>query len=201
LTWYKHWSKMKTILKISLLTLTLSLAGCDLFQVRDPQNPNEPKSSYKDPFEPKDVIQNLVNAFKDKNANDYRKNFSTGLPLVNRDFSFVPSGNVLVNFPSDWYVDEEFQYFNNLVTRTPKDFPIFLSFTDEVYDVRADSAIYSAKYSISVPVANSAPRLYEGSLKMTMTTNIKAAWIIYYWEDFAKQGSKSWSELKIEFYL
>lgn len=192
---------MKTYLKILLITFLVTLAACDLFQVRDPADPREPKSSYRVPFEPKVVIQNLINAFKDKNANDYKQNFSTGLPLVNRDFFFAPSGNVLSIFPTDWYVDEEFQYFNNLVSRSPQDVPITLSFTDEVYDVRADSSIYSAKYFLSVPVLNSEPKVYEGSLKFTMTTDINAVWIIYFWEDIAKQGSKSWSELKIEFYL
>lgn len=192
---------MKTHSKILSLTFLIALAGCDLFQVRDPEDPTETKSSYRVPVEPKDVIQNLINAFIDKNPNDYKKNFSTGLPLVNRDFFFAPSGNVSTIFPTDWYVDEEFQYFNNLVTRSQQDVPITLSFTDEVYDIRADSSIYSAKYFLSVPVLNSEPNVYKGSLKFSMTTDINAAWIIYFWEDVAEQGSKSWSELKIEFYL
>jgi hypothetical protein len=191
---------MKIYWKILLLSFLLSLAACDLFQVRDPEDPSETKSSYRVPVEPKDVIQNLINAFNDKNANDYKKNFSTGLPLVNRDFFFIPSGNVLSSFPTDWYVDEEFQYFNNLITRSPQDIPITLSFTDEQYDIRADSTIYSAKYFLNVPALNSAPKVYEGSLKFTMTTDFNDAWVIYFWEDIAKQDYKSWSELKIEFY-
>ncbi|OGU69680.1 MAG: hypothetical protein A2W30_00375 [Ignavibacteria bacterium RBG_16_36_9] len=191
---------MKIYWKILLLSFLLSLAACDLFQVRDPEDPSETKSSFRVPVEPKDVIQNLINAFNDKNANDYKKNFSTGLPLVNRDFFFIPSGNVLSSFPTDWYVDEEFQYFNNLIIRSPQDIPITLSFTDEQYDIRADSTIYSAKYFLNVPALNSAPKVYEGSLKFTMTTDFNDAWVIYFWEDIAKQDYKSWSELKIEFY-
>jgi hypothetical protein len=191
---------MKTFWKILLLIFLGTLAACDLFQVREPENPSETKSSYRVPVEPNDVIQNLINAFKDKNPNDYKKNFSTGLPLVNRDFFFVPSGNVLTSFPADWYVNEEFQYFNNIVSRSPKDIPITLSFTDEVYDIRADSSIYSAKYYLSIPVLNSNPNIYEGNLKFSMIRDINAAWVIYYWEDIAIQDSKSWSELKIAFY-
>jgi len=191
---------MKIYWKILLLSFLLSLAACDLFQVREPEDPSQTKSSYRVPVEPKDVIQNLINSFKDKNPNDYKKNFSTGLPLVNRDFFFIPSGNVLSSFPTDWYVDEEFQYFNNLITRSPQDIPITLSFTDEQYDIRADSTIYSAKYFLNVPALNSAPKVYEGSLKFTMTTDFNDAWVIYFWEDIAKQDYESWSELKIEFY-
>jgi len=191
---------MKTSWKILLITSSLTISACDLFQVRDPEDPSQTKSSYRVPVEPKDVIQNLINSFKDKNPNDYKKNFSTGLPLVNRDFFFVPSGNVVSSFPTDWYVDEEFQYFNNVVSRSPQDIPITLSFTDEVFDIRADSSIYSAKYFLSLPVLNSEPRVFQGSLKFTMTTDINAAWVIYFWEDIADQESKSWSELKIAFY-
>lgn len=192
---------MKSFWKITVSLILITISGCDLFQVRDPENPDETKSSYRVPVEPKDVILNLINSFSDRNSNDYKKNFSTGLPLVSRDFFYVPSGNVTSIFPSDWYVDDEFQYFNNLLTRSPEDVPITLSFTEEVYDVRADSALYTAKYSISVPVNNSEPKLYQGSLKFTMTIDINSAWIIYFWEDIANQGLKSWSDLKIEFYL
>jgi len=188
-------------IKIFFFILVFGLTACDLFTVRDPESPTDTKSSYRVPFEPAGVIDNLKNAFKDKNSNDYKKNFSTGLPLVNRDFFFVPSANVFTSFPTDWYVEDEFQYFNNLVTRTPNNIPVSLSFSDEIFDIRADSSIYSAKYFISVPVLNSEPKIFEGSLKFSMTTDINSAWIIYFWEDIAKQGAKSWSELKLEFYL
>jgi hypothetical protein len=191
---------MNTCLKILSIILILILAGCDIFEVRNPENPSDPKSGYKVPFEPQDVIQNLISSFKDKNADDYKKNFAAA-PLANRDFFFVPSGNVLSSFPTEWTIDQEFQYFNNLITRTPADFPISLNFSNELYDVHADSTIYSADYSISVPVLNSEPKVYNGSLKFTMVTDINSAWVIYFWEDIAKAGSKSWSELKLEFYL
>ncbi len=35
---------------------------------------------------------------------------------------------------------------------------------------------------------------------LLMTTDIKSAWVIYYWEDIANAGySKSWSNLKSEY--
>lgn len=192
---------MKTSLSICFLSFFIIFQSCDIFESRDPQNPDEPKSSYTIPVEPTDVIENLKNSFKDKNSNDYKKNFSSGLPLVDRNFYFIPSSNVLNIFPTDWTIAQEFQYFNNLVIRVPQGIPIALTFSDEQYELQADSAVYSAKYFISVPVQNSVPKIYEGNLRLLMTTDIKSAWIIYYWEDIATQTSKSWSELKIEFYL
>jgi len=192
---------MNTIWKIIPIVLLLILGSCDIFEVRNPENPSETKSGYRVPVEPKDVIQNLISAFKDRNANDYKKNFAAGPPLVNRNFFYVPSADVISSFPENWTVEQEFQYFNNMITRTPQDVPITLTFSYESYDIRADSAIYSADYSISVPVFNSEPKIYNGSLKFTLVTDTNSAWVIYFWEDIAKPGATSWSELKSEFYL
>ncbi len=192
---------MKTSLSIWCFSFFLVLQACEIFESRDPQSPDESKSSYRVPIEPTDVIENLKNSFKDKNSNDYKKNFSSGSPLVDRNFYFIPSNNVINNFPIDWTISQEFQYFNNLVIRVPQDVPITLTFSDEQYELQADSAVYSAKYLISVPKQNSISVIYEGNLRFLMITDINAAWVIYYWEDIATQTSKSWSELKLEFYL
>lgn len=190
---------MKTTLSIWCFCLLIILQACDIFESREPENPNETKSSYRVPVEPTDVIGNLKNSFKDKNSNDYKKNFSSGSPLVDRNFYFVPSSNDLNIIPAEWTVAQEFQYFNNLVIQTPQDIPISLTLTEEQYDLQADSAIYAAKYFISVPVLNSVPVIYEGNLRFIMTTDINAAWVIYYWEDIANQDIKSWSNLKSEY--
>lgn len=192
---------MKSLIKILLLSVLLIIQSCELFESREPESPSETKSSYRVPVEPSDVIENLKNSFKDKNSNDYKKNFSSGLPLVNRNFYFLPSTNVVISFPNPWHVNDEFQYFNNMVIRVPKAIPIQLNFINEEYDLQADSAIYAAEYSISVPVQNAPPAVYSGNLRFIMATDINSAWVIYNWEDIAKQGFKSWSELKIEFYL
>jgi len=190
---------MKTCLLIGCFSFFIILQACDIFESREPENPNETKSSYRVPVEPTDVIENLKNSFKDKNSNDYKKNFSTGSPLVDRNFYFVPSSNDLNIIPADWTVAQEFQYFNNLVIQVPQNIPLTLTLTDEQYDLQADSAIYAAKYLISVPVQNSVPINYEGNLRFIMTTDINAAWVIYYWEDIANQDIKSWSNLKSEY--
>ena len=185
------------ILSISIIFI---IEACDIFDTREPESPSNTKSSFKTPVVPEDVIENLINSFSDKNANDYKKNFSSGLPLVNREFYFAPSGNVLTSFPESWDVDSEFQYFNNLITRISEDLPITLSLTQGQLDVMADSAIYTADYFLSVPDLTTGSRIFEGSLKFTLVTDINAAWVICYWEDNAKAESTTWSELKIEFY-
>ena len=73
---------MKSLIKIFLIFILLIFQACDLFESREPESPTETKSSYRVPVEPTDVIENLKNSFKDKNSNDYKKNFSSGSPLV-----------------------------------------------------------------------------------------------------------------------
>ncbi len=193
---------MKKLLKILITIVIISLSSCDIFEVRDPESPTDTRSGYIVPVQPTDIIQNLITAFSERNANDYKKSFAEGPPIVNRAFVFIPSGNVLSSFPPNWSINEEFQYFNNLISRTPEDIPINLSLVGEQINIQSDSAFYSAGYSISVPIQNGDPQIIEGSLKFTMTTDNNNTWVIYFWEDIAlpDPSKNSWSKLKIEYY-
>jgi len=191
---------MKSTSKILLITFIIQIQACDIFESREPESPDQTKSNYRTPVEPSDVIVNLINSFQDKNANDYQKNFSPGQPLFDKIFYFVPASDAQPNFPEPWTISQEFQYFNNLVISAPNEFPLQLIFTNEEYQLQADSAIFTATYTISVPVLNSEPESYEGNVKYFMAQS-NTIWAIYYWEDITKQSSQSWSILKREFYL
>lgn len=191
-------------MKITLIILLLALIfnyGCDIFETRDPEQPNSSRSNFEIPSEPQIVIQNLQNAFSDRNSDNYQKNFASGPPLVNKIFSFLPTSQALSSDPAlwaSWDVVSEFQYFNNLVTRVPEGLPITLLLSEEQYSPSIDSTIYTAKYFISIPNLTGDPEIYEGSLKFNMITDNQLAWVIHYWEDIAKENSSSWSNLKIE---
>ncbi len=191
---------MKKNYKI-LIVLLMYFQGCDLFVTRDAEQPDRSKSNYETPSEPRIVIQNLKNSFSDRNADNYKKNFALGPPLVSRNFFFLPTSQALSSDPNlwlSWNVESEFSYFKNLITRVSSDLPINISLTSENYSPLGDSTIYTAEYSISVPQLAGEPDIFEGSLKFNMITDNQAAWVIYYWEDIAKEGKKSWSDLKID---
>ena len=61
---------MKNYWKILLIIFIMTFASCDIFQVRDPEEPRDTRSGYRVPVQPSDVIQNLINAFNEKNSND-----------------------------------------------------------------------------------------------------------------------------------
>ncbi len=192
---------MKIPVKIFFLSALL-ISSCDIFETRDPEQPDRSRSNYETPSEPQIVIQNLQNAFSDRNSDNYKKNFALGPPYVDRFFSFLPTSNALSSNPSlwsSWNVESEFQYFRNLVTRVPDGLPIILSLSSENYSPLGDSTIYTAEYSINVPNLTGAPNIYEGSLKFSLITDNQSAWVIYYWEDISNDSS--WSDLKVEYNL
>jgi len=189
---------MKIILRILLLSAVF-IWGCDIFETRDPEQPDRSRSNYETPSEPQILIQNLKNSFSDKNADNYKKNFALGSPYVNRNFFYLPTSQALSSDPNlwaNWSVDNEFLYFKNLITRTAEELPITLSLFSENYSPFGDSTIYTAEYSINIPNLSGSPNIYKGNLKFSMITDNQAAWVIYYWEDISNEIS--WSDLKIE---
>jgi hypothetical protein len=182
---------------IYLILFMPFISGCDIFETRDAELPDQTRSNYTIPSERIILIQNLINSFSDKNSNNYIKTFSEP-GLTGKVFTFIPSSAALrFQIWDNWDLSDEIQYFNNLINDVPEDFPISLNFKNENYSpVIADSATYTAEYSILVPQLNSESLLYEGNLKFQMSRDAGGVWSVYYWEDNGVQGSTSWSELK-----
>jgi len=186
---------MKNIIIIlSLLLLT----ACDIFETRDAEDPEDSRSNYTTPSERKILIQNLVNSFSDKDADNYVKSF-TDPAFSNKPFFFLPTSSALQTWGNlwiDWNVDKEFQYFQNLITAAPEDLPIILSFTSEIYSPLGDSSDYTAEYFISIPQLNAEPINYSGNVKFSMVRDMRDTWAIYFWQDNAISEAHSWSDLK-----
>ena len=186
---------MKKFITISVL---LSLTACDIFNTRDAEDPEESRSNYTIPSEPEILIQNLINSFSDKDADNYVKSF-TDPAFSNKVFFFLPTSSALQTWSNlwiDWNVDAEFQYFQNLITAAPEDLPVTLGFTNEIYSPLGDSLNYTAEYFISVPQLNVEPLNYSGNIKFGMVRDMRDTWAIYFWQDNAISESQSWSDLK-----
>jgi len=184
--------------KFIIISVLFSLTACDIFNTRDAEEPEESRSNYTTPSEPEILIQNLINSFSDKDANNYVKSF-TDPAFSNKVFFFLPTSSALQtwsNLWTDWNVDKEFQYFQNLVTAAPEDVPVTLGFTHEIYSPLGDSLNYTAEYFISVPQLNAEPLNYRGNIKFGMVRDMRDTWAIYFWQDNAISESQSWSDLK-----
>ena len=185
---------------IIYIILTAFLVSCDLFQTRPPEGPDQSRSNYISPSEPKILIENIINSFSDKNADNYRKSFESNPTGI--AFTFVPTSSAQVTYQSiwlDWNIDSEFQYFKSAQTTVPSELPMTLSLSTEQGSfsvLGADSVKYNSKYSISIPQYNSNALNYQGNVEFTLIRDSRQIWVINYWKDYAIQDYSSWSDLK-----
>ena len=183
---------------VYILFLNL-FVGCELFTTRDAEPPDESRSNYEDAFERETVIQNLINAFSDKNTDDYIKCFSN-LNFINKPFQFIPSSTALTRYTVwyDWNLSSEAQSFNNMKTLVPDDFPVNLSLSSSANSFSAfgDSLIYTSEYFINVPQRNGDPLIFQGNVQFSMLRDSRSIWVIYFWKDNAFEDEPSWSDLK-----
>jgi hypothetical protein len=180
--------------------MLILLVGCDIFTTRDPEAPNESRSNYVDATERQIVIQNLINAFADKNVDDYLKSFSN-LNFINRPFLFIPSSTALTRYQTiwiDWNLTSEVQSFNNMKTLVPDELPVTLSLSSSPnsFSVFGDSLKYTSEYFINVPQRDGDPLNYEGNVEFSMIRDSRSIWVIYFWKDNAVGDEPSWSDLK-----
>jgi hypothetical protein len=191
------------VLYISLLITVFSLASCDLFETRDAETPDQPRSNFEQAIEPEIVLSNLVYSLQDRNVSNYIACFSDS-SYSGKSFTFSPSAGAASQYPelvNDWDKNSEEQYFNNLTTRIPDDAQITLTFTNDSYNQLGDSAIFTATYTLNVPQnENSIPTNYSGEMRLSLIRDSRSLWSIYYWLDIKKDENSSWSELKGRLY-
>jgi len=189
---------MKLIFTILLVILPL-ITGCDLFETREAQTPDQSRSNYQTASEPITLIQNIISSFADKDVVNYKNSFE--MSFSNKPFQFIPSSTALSRFQnvwSAWNIDSEVQYFNNMKTLVPDELPVTLSLSlsPESFSVLGDSVKYTSEYFLNVPQRDSDPLIFQGNLEFTMVRDSRSVWVIYFWKDNAIEDNPSWSDLK-----
>jgi hypothetical protein len=182
-----------------VLFFLLLFGGCDLFQTRDAQQPNQSRSNFQSAVTHDLVIQNLVNSMKDKNSRNYLACFS------DTSFLFLPSSGAASLYPSfatSWDKPKEDSYFRSLIGNTwfPENLEMTLDITFLDSSQQGNSFIYTASYILTVPFTTlSIPSIYQGNLKFYMKQDSQI-WSIYLWEDNKNTNLPSWSDLKGRMY-
>ncbi len=194
---------MKKIFFLTIILLPLS--ACDLFTTRDAENPDQTRSKFQPPVEPAIVIENLKSSLSDKNVQNYIACFVDTI-FADQTYNFSASSEAISLyqiFVQGWGLNEERRYFSSVTNRVPVDFPISLSLSNENYSsLSGDSLVYSATYSLNLPVSSSdpVPQNYAGNLQFNMLRDSRSEWVIYFWKDTKSESLPSWSELKGSFY-
>ncbi len=177
------------------------IMACSLFDTRNPEEPSEDNGTFVPPSTPGIVIENVVNAFENKNVNNYAACFS------NAKFKFTPSVEVAARYPSlfeNWTVDSEKQCFTNAIAAMNKESKPILSILNRDFDfISQDSAVLVSEYIINCEFLNaSISKNFTGKAIFTIMPETDGLWRIAAWQDFQLAGDTnkdSWSSLKAYF--
>jgi hypothetical protein len=182
------------------LALGLLVAGCGLFQTRDPESPvgsngiNPPAST------PEMVLQNFISAVQQKNLQDYQKLFSDTITGTTA-YVFVPTADAAVRYSSvfgHWSRSAESQYFQNVIGALPSATYPSLSFLNPtVVRFQSDSAIISSEYLLIIPHRlTTVTTTFTGRADFYVAPDKNQSWTIYRWVDVVTKRDSSWSDCK-----
>jgi hypothetical protein len=181
---------------ILISVFTSSYCGCDIFQTRTPQPPQQGRSNFVQPTTASIVIQNLISAVAEKDVDNYISCLSD-TSFGGRAFSFVPSSNSYSQIFQSWGIEQERAYFNNLRIQSANyAAPALTLSTRDSSQLSSDSVRFSANYILYWP-NRSYPQLVKGSLRFYLGHDKNQNWSIYRWED-SKTDTLTWSDLKAQ---
>lgn len=188
--------------------IALFIAGCDIFTTRTPENPVIVGGTYTPPTSAALAIENLQNAIKEKNTENYMLCLADTTRNAKQHFFYFPSSDVSARFISlfsAWSLSNERQYLLSLFSKLqPDDIPM-LTLTKNRFDVLTpDSAIFVSDYELTANHSvTSAPTKVKGVIRLTLIPDRTGLWSISRWSDGnIESGSEiqsTWSELKAQF--
>lgn len=182
------------------------MMGCSLLEPRIPEIP-ENAVQYDPPFDYQTVIINLRKSIQYKDPTGYVRCFSDSTLGNAKSFVFEPSIEVLTRYGAlflQWNLNQERVYFQNIMSKIPKDGITDLQLTEIVYDgITPDSVIMQAQYSLNIPHGMpSLPILAQGVVRFVIKRQLDGLWSIQRWSDYlGKQDSTgvTWSTVKAQF--
>jgi len=178
------------------------IAGCGLFETRDVEIPNTPRSNFTPPTTPDIVITNFTSAIFQRDINNYTSCISDS-SFGGANFKFIPDVISQGTYPifASWDKSKENSYFTNIVNLTPESSTSNLFLTNVTSNISTDSAVYDSDYLLifNHNRANVA-RQAKGKLRFVITHDTRNLWAIKSWTDFRVNDSDTtWSVIKANF--
>ncbi len=186
--------------------MAFSSAACSVFETREPEAPLGNGGMFIVPTTPNIVIENLLEAFNNKDPDNYYNCFST------EKYVFTPSVEVSSRYPSlfsNWQAKNERQYIISNCAAIEKESNPYLHFETSSFDfISADSAILITNYTIFCNIKDkNIPNDYAGKMILTMVPEKSGLWSISSFQDFKNETEhdeldpqkNSWSQLKAYF--
>jgi hypothetical protein len=178
------------------IMLYLGLCSCNLFKTRTSQEPTQSSSNRIPPNDPEIVLQNMIDAFRDKNKVNYLYSFS--------DASFVFEATAIAQktygsvFLS-WDKKSEGDYFDRVMSKLQQNSAVTLKFDSiSIVPIAADSSQGDTYYNLTVPFAETiVAKNFKGRAQFMFARDQSGDWSISQWLDIGLNTSDStWSDLK-----
>ncbi|MEG8947052.1 hypothetical protein [Rosettibacter firmus] len=178
--------------------LTIILISCDIFTTRSPEVPDRPSSNFLAATSPEILFNNFKSSIEEKVVENYIACF-VDTSYLKKKYNFIPAVGSTALYPilNNWSINEEKQYFLNLVSKLQQGKNIELKLTNTQKNIFGDSAIYYFDYEL---IINSNNQLIGGTFKGTAQFKIfsdnREQWSIVEWQDIKKENYLCWSDLK-----
>ncbi|MGA9118412.1 MAG: hypothetical protein WB699_03515 [Bacteroidota bacterium] len=186
------------------LSLAIGLPACGLFQTRTPDAPTQPSDSFIPATDPDAVVQNLQSAIAEKSSVNYVRCLADP-SHAKQPYQFIPSATAAATYSgvfAQWNVDDERQYFQNLVARTAGKPTAFsnLVLAHKTILLSGDSTVVSYDYTFTFDHNDpSFPTVASGTMQLVLGPDNTNAWVIYRWTDFKTTNDITWSHFKGRF--
>jgi hypothetical protein len=181
---------------VATVVVTSLMAGCALFDTRDPEPPIVVGGTYLQPDTPEQVVANLISAVGELNTLNYRRSFSD-------EFVFQPTASAEASSPiwNGWGVTNEEQYFSALSAAGRFGSNHRLLLTDESPTPVSDRlSIVDSNYELTINHNRpEIPTSVEGQLRWEIEQGTDGLWRLAAWTDREVSSASSWSDLKAEF--
>lgn len=190
-------------MRIIYLIILISIASCDHFSTRSPEEPQTGRSDFRTPDTPDIVINNLMSSFSNQNIVNFLRCFQDA--NYESDLKFTPSQSAQANNPGffiDWTLRNEEIIMNNIFNSLEPNAIPFLSISNIDQQQNPLSTLLQADYFIRVNTSKDIAKEYAGTLQFKLISETNDYWYISEWIDFNSSSStisESWSNLKFNF--
>ena len=189
-------------MKTAFIFLLIGLASCDLLTTRDSEEPTTSGNNIIPATTPDILFNNFKASLEDKILENYLASFVDG-SFLKKSFKYFPSAGSNSQYPAlnNWSIESERQYFRNLKSISSQGKSITLSLFNSSNTTFGDSAIYQFEYKLTLVASDqSISGDYTGNTQFKIYLDSRNQWVIVEWNDFRKNNSKSWSDLKGRLY-
>ena len=187
---------LRVLLIGTVLLLTATLAACDVFSPRSPEDPINEAGTFTQPDAPDLVIDNLRAAISEMNTANYRRSLA-------EDLTFEPTAVAQARDPSlwaSWSRTEENSYFTTLAEAARQSTGHLLRLEDTATELGNTRFTLDAAYVLIVrPRRAGVPDTVQGRLIWEIEQDTDGLWALRRWTDQELGNSPSWSDLKAEF--